>query len=67
MLLDRADRESDLAWRRTLIYRAIACLNRGIEAAPDDESLRDTLTAAHAALWNTYEEIGTPRSFEAVR
>src|SRR2546422_4946451 len=41
--------------------RAIACLNRGVEAAPDDEPLRDTLTAAHAALWNTYQQIGLER------
>src|SRR5213595_177815 len=62
-LLDRALQDSDptSARRRRLIYRAIACLNRGIEAAPDDESLRKTLTAAHAALWNTDEEIGLER------
>lgn len=60
-LLDRAVQESEPGRRRTLIYRAIACLNRGIEAAPDDEPLRDTLTAAHAALWNTDEEIGLER------
>ena len=70
-LLDRAVQESEPGRRRTLIYRAIACLNRGIEAAPDDEPLRDTLTAAHAALWNTDEEIGmtvpapTPRAPES--
>src|SRR5438132_6826534 len=70
-LLDRAAQESEPERRRTLIYRAIACLNRGIEAAPDDEPLRDTLTAAHAALWNTDEEIGmtvpapTPRAPES--
>src|SRR5439155_917796 len=60
-LLDRAVQESELGRRRTLIYRAIACLNRGVEAAPDDEPFRDTLTAAHAALWNTYQQIGLER------
>src|SRR5712692_4673225 len=62
-LLDRALQDSDPTSerRRTLIYRAIACLNRGIEAAPHDESLRQTLTAAHAALWNTHQQIGLPR------
>ncbi len=60
-LLDRAVQESEPGRRRTLIYRAIACLNRGVEAAPDDEPLRDTLTAAHAALWNTYQQIGLER------
>lgn len=62
-LLDRALQDSDPTSerRRRLIYRAIACLNRGIEAAPADESLRDTLTAAHATLWNTQQQIGLPR------
>jgi len=62
-LLDRALQDSDPTSerRRRLIYRAIACLNRGIEAAPDDESLWKTLTAAHAALWNTHQQIGLPR------
>lgn len=60
-LLDRAVQESEPGRRRTLIYRAIACLNRGVEVAPDDEPLRDTLTAAHAALWNTYQQIGLER------
>src|SRR5712691_7468960 len=60
---DRALQDSDPTSerRRRLIYRAIACLNRGIEAAPDDESLWKTLTAAHAALWNTHQQIGLPR------
>jgi len=62
-LLDRALQDSDPTSerRRRLIYRAIACLNRGIEAAPDDESLRKTLTAAHATLWSTHQQIGLPR------
>jgi hypothetical protein len=62
-LLDRALQDSDpiSERRRRLIYRAIACLNRGIEAAPDDESLRKTLTAAHAALWTTHAQIGLQR------
>src|SRR6059058_844113 len=46
---------------QTLLDRALACLNRGIEAAPDDESLRKTLTAAHATLWSTHQQIGLPR------
>jgi hypothetical protein len=33
-----------------MICRAIACLNRGLEAAPADARLRETLAAAHAAL-----------------
>src|SRR3989454_9880756 len=62
-LLDRALQDSDPTSerRRRLIYRAIACLNRGIEAAPDDESLRKTLTAAHATLWSTHQQIGLQR------
>lgn len=62
-LLDRVLQDSDPTSERCLrlIYRAIACLNRGIEAAPADESLRETLTAAHAALWNTQQQIGLPR------
>ena len=60
-LLDRAAQEWEPERRRTLIYRAIACLNRGIQAAPDDEPLRETLTAAHAALWNTYQQVGLER------
>lgn len=63
MLLDRALQDSDPTSERCLrlIYRAIACLNRGIEAAPADESLRQALTAAHAALWTTQQQIGLPR------
>ncbi len=62
-LLDRAlqDLDPTSERRRRLIYRAIACLNRGIETAPDDESLRKTLTAAHAALWSTHQQIGLQR------
>jgi len=62
-LLDRALQDSDPTYERgrKLIYRAIACLNRGIEAAPDDKSLRKTLTAAHATLWSTHQQIGLPR------
>src|SRR3989454_8850111 len=62
-LLGRALQDSDPTSerRRRLIYRAIACLNRGIQAAPDDESLRKTLTAAHATLWSTHQQIGLPR------
>src|SRR5438034_1714545 len=62
-LLDRALQDSDPTSERTrrLIYRAIACLNRGVEAAPDDESLREALGAAHAALWTTYQRMGLER------
>lgn len=60
MLLDQALQDPDPTSerKRRLIDRAIACLNRGVEAAPDDESLRKALGAAHAALWTTFEEVG---------
>jgi len=63
ILLDGALRDPDPTSERTrrLIYRAIACLNRGVEAAPDDESLREALGAAHAALWTTYQRMGLER------
>jgi hypothetical protein len=63
MLLDRALQDPDPTSerKRRLIYRAIACLNRGVEAAPDDESLREALSAAHAALWTTYQQMGLER------
>ena len=49
-------------WRkRRLISRAIACLNRGVEAAPDDAALQEALSAAHAALWTTYAQLGLER------
>jgi hypothetical protein len=63
MLLDRALQDPDPTseQRRRLIHRAIACLNRGVEAAPDDDALRETLTTAHAALWTTYQQMGLER------
>jgi len=63
ILLDGALRDTDPTSerKRRLIYRAIACLNRGVEAAPDDESLREALGAAHAALWTTYQQMGLER------
>ena len=36
--------------RLRLICRAIACLNRGLETAPEDPRLRETLAAARDAL-----------------
>ena len=51
-LLDRALEDPDPASDRrlTLLCRAIACLDRGIHAAPDDARLRETLAAARDAL-----------------
>jgi len=51
-LLHRALEDSDPASDRrlTLLCRAIACLDRGIHAAPDDARLRETLAAARDAL-----------------
>jgi len=63
MLLDRAHADPDPTSerKRRLISRAIACLNRGVEAAPDDASLQEALSAAHAALWTTYAQLGLER------
>ena len=51
-LLERAQEEPNPASDRrlTMICRAIACLDRGLEAAPDDGRLRETLAAAQGAL-----------------
>ena len=51
-LLHRALEDPDPASDRrlTLLCRAIACLDRGIHAAPDDARLRETLAAARDAL-----------------
>ena len=63
MLLDRAHADPDPTSerKRRLISRAIACLNRGVEAAPDDAPLQEALSAAHAALWTTYAQMGLER------
>ncbi len=63
MLLDRAHADPDPTSerKRRLISRAIACLNRGVEAAPDDAALQEALSAAHAALWTTYAQMGLER------
>lgn len=51
-LLHRALEDPDPASDRrlTLLCRAIACLDRGMHAAPDDARLRETLAAARDAL-----------------
>ncbi|MBI2494705.1 MAG: hypothetical protein HYV94_21755 [Candidatus Rokubacteria bacterium] len=51
-LLERALEDPDPASDRRVrtIWRAIACLGRGLEAAPGDARLRECLAAAHAAL-----------------
>jgi hypothetical protein len=51
-LLARALEDPDPASDRRvrLLCRAIACFERGREAAPDDARLREALAAAHAAL-----------------
>ncbi len=52
MLLERALADSNPASdpRLRMVCRAIACLNRGLETAPGDLRLRETLAAAHDAL-----------------
>lgn len=47
--------------RLAMIHAAIAALNRGLEAAPDDPRLRETLGAAREALWATYQRIALDR------
>src|SRR2546422_1024613 len=51
-LLDRALQDSDPTSerRRRLIYRAIACLNRGIEATPLFGSIASFVRTSHAAV-----------------
>lgn len=62
-LLDRAQEDPNPASDRrlTMICRAIACLDRGIEAAPDDPRLRETLAAAHEALANADQQVARRR------
>lgn len=54
-LLARALEDPDPAsdQRIRLLCRAIACLDRGLGAAPDDARLREVLAAAHEALAKT--------------
>ena len=58
-LLGRALEDPDPASdRRTrMIWRAIGCLGRGLEAAPGDARLRECLAAAHAALAMSDERV----------
>jgi hypothetical protein len=65
-LLERALEDPDPASdRRTrMIWCAIGCLGRGLEAAPGDARLRECLAAAHAALAMS-DERGTFRGLAA--
>ncbi len=62
-LLEQALQDPDPAADRRvrLTCRAIACLTRGIEAAPDDRALREALAEAHQALAKADREIALRR------
>ena len=52
-----ADPEPASDRRVRMIWRAIACLGRGLEAAPGDARLRECLAAAHTALAMSDERV----------
>ena len=58
-LLGRALEDPDPASDRRIrmIWRAIGCLGRGLEAAPGDARLRECLAAAHTALAMSDERV----------
>ena len=62
-LLERAQEDPNPASDRrlTMICGAIACLDRGLEAAPDDARLRETLAAAHDALASADQQVARRR------
>ena len=62
-LLARALEDPDPAsdQRVRLLCRAIACLDRGLGAAPADARLREVLAAAHEALAQTDEQTAMRR------
>ena len=62
-LLTRALEDPDPAsdQRIRLLCRAIACLDRGLSAAPADARLRETLAAANEALAQTDEQTAIRR------
>ncbi len=62
-LLARALEDPDPAsdQRIRLLCRAIACLDRGLSAAPADARLRETLAAANEALAHTDEQTAIRR------
>jgi hypothetical protein len=62
-LLARALEDPDPAsdQRVRLLCRAIACLDRGLGAAPGDARLRETLAAAHEALAKSDEQTAIRR------
>lgn len=58
-LLERALQDPDPTsdWRARMLCRAIACLERGREAAPDDARLRESLASAREALAQTDQRL----------
>src|SRR5574341_1381669 len=62
-LLDRALADPDPAsdGRLTLLCRAIACLDRGIHATPEDLRLHETLAVAREALARADEQVALRR------
>jgi hypothetical protein len=62
-LLTRALEDPDPAsdQRIRLLCRAIACLDRGLGAAPNDARLREVLAAAHDALAQTDQQTALRR------
>ena len=61
LLLERADAESDLERRVTILTRAVAGLTRSAQASPDDAELAAVLDTARARLWQTWEALARAR------